>query len=330
MDEDCLRLTSYFRERQRADGRSLASALTDLYAGSEVAASIVLRGTEGSSAAVAVGSRPDVEPLLSRAVELVGPGRVTIEQMRLLTGDIDPLRPGEAPGEAARLTVYFGRQDRVYQVPAFEVVCELLYRRGIAGATVLPGIDGTVHGRRQHPRLFHHAADTPLMVIAVGPREQIATVLPELGTLFRHPVMTVERVQVCQRDGKPIGSPHVLPDSEPRGMPPLLKLMVCTFEAARHDGRPVDRAIARQLWAAGLENVTTVHGIWGFHAGHAPHGDHFPHRGRHLPAVTTATGRPERMAAALDAVGPLTVGRGLVTVQTVLAVRQMPTADSGR
>lgn len=54
MDDDCLRLTSYFRDRQRADGRSLGGALTDLYAGKGVAASIVLRGTEGSSAAVAV------------------------------------------------------------------------------------------------------------------------------------------------------------------------------------------------------------------------------------------------------------------------------------
>jgi PII-like signaling protein len=320
VDEDCLRLTSYFRERQRTDGRSPGDALTGLYAGTQVAASIVLRGTKDSSAAVAVSSRPDIEALLSRAVELSGEGLVTIEQMRLLTGDIDPLRLREEPGEATRLTIHFGRQDRVYQVPAFEVVCELLYRRGIAGATVLPGIDGTIRGRRQHPHLFHHAGDTPLMVIAVGPGEQIATVLPELSTLFRHPVMTLEKVQVRQRDGQLISSPLVLPVNEPGGMAARLQLMVYTSEAARHDGQPVHRAIARQLGAAGFENVTTVHGIWGFHADHAPHGDHFPHRNRHLPAVTTVTGTPERISAAFDAVGTLTAGRGLVIVQTVLAV----------
>ena len=320
MDEDCLRLTSYFRDRQRTDGRSPGSALTDLYAGTQVAASIVLRGTEGSSAAVAVSSRPDIEALLSRAVALSGKGLVTIEQMRLLTGDIDPLRLREEPGEATRLNVHFGRQDRVYLVPAFEVVCELLYRRGIAGATVLPGIDGTIRGRRQHPQLFHHAGDTPLMVIAVGPGEQIATVLPELSTLFRHPVMTLEKVQVCQRDGQLISSPLALPANEPGGKAVRLKLMVYASEAARHDGQPLHHAIARQLGAGGFENVTTVHGIWGFHADHAPHGDHFPHRNRHLPAVTTVTGTPERISAAFDAVSTLTAARGLVTVQTVLAV----------
>lgn len=330
MDEDCLRLTSYFQERQRADGRPLGGALTDLYAGREVAASIVLRGTDGSSAAVAVGPAPDIEALLNRAVELTGPRLVTIEQMRLLTGGIEPLWLGEEPGEATRLTVHFGRQDSAYQVPAFEAVCELLYRRGIAGATVLPGIDGSIGGRRQHPQLLRQA-DTPLMVIAVGSGNQIAMVLPELGALFRHPVMTVEKVQVCQRDGQFISSPQVLPAAEPGEpgeMAVRLKLTVYTSGAARQDGQPVHRAIARQLEPAGIESVTTVLGIWGFHADHAPHGDHLPHRSRHVPAVTTVIGTPEQISAALGAVRALTAGRGLVTVQTVLAAQ--PAADGGR
>lgn len=324
MDEDCIRLTSYFRERQRADGRPLTDALTGLYASREVEASIVLRGTEGSSAAVAVSPRPDIEALLDQAVELSSPGPVTAEQTRLLTGDIDPVWLGEEPGGATMLTVHFGRQDRVYQVPAFEAVCELLYRRGIAGATVLPGIDGTIRGQRQHPQhpqFLRHDAGAPLMVIAVGSGNEIGMVLPELGTLFRHPVMTVEKVQVCIRDGRLVSRPQVLPDGEPGGMAARLKLSVYTSEAARHEGQPVHRAVARQLGLAGVESVTTVHGIWGFHADHAPHGDHFPHRGRHVPVVTTVTGTPERISAAFDAVGTLTAERGLVTVQTVLAVQ---------
>jgi PII-like signaling protein len=321
VDEDCVKLTSYFRERQRADGRPLAGALTDLYAERKVTVSIVLRGTEGSATAIAVSPWPDIEALLSQAVKLTGPGLVTIEQARLLTGDIDPVWLGEEPGEATRLTVHFGRQDRVYQVPAFEAVCELLYRRGIAGATVLPGIDGTIRGRRQRPRLLRHDADAPLMVIVVGSGDEIGMVLPELGALFRHPVMTVEKVRVRKRDGQFISRPPVLPAGEPGRMAARLKLTAYTSEAARHDGQPLHRAIVRQLGPTGMESVTTVRGIWGFHADHVPHGDHFPRRGRHVPAVTTATGTPEQISAAFDAVGALTAERGLVTVQTVLATR---------
>jgi PII-like signaling protein len=330
VDEDCLRLTSYFRERQRTDGRPLADALTGLYASRQVAASIVLHGTEGMSAAVAVSPRPDIEALLGQVVELAGPGMVTIEQARLLTGDIEPAWLGEEPGEATMLAVHLGRQDSVYQVPAFEALCELLYRRGIAGATVLPGTDGTLRGRRQHPQhpqFLRHDADTPLMVVAVGSGNEIGMILPELGLLFRHPVITVEKVKVCQRDGQSVNRPQVFPAGAPEGTAPLLKLTVYTSEAARHEGQPVHRAVARHLGLAGAGSVTAVHGIWGFHADHAPHGDHFPHRGRHVPVVTTATGTPEQISAAFDAVGTLTAERGLVTVQTVLAVQAAGSAQ---
>jgi hypothetical protein len=108
VDEDCIRLTGYFGERQRADRRPLAGALTELYASRDIAAGIVLRGIEGSVTATAVGTRPDIEAMLGQAAELTGPGLVTIGHARLLTGDIAPVWLGEEPGEATRLTVYSG------------------------------------------------------------------------------------------------------------------------------------------------------------------------------------------------------------------------------
>ena len=47
MNGDCIKLTSYFGERHRAGGRFVADALIDLYGRQEMAASILLRGTEG-------------------------------------------------------------------------------------------------------------------------------------------------------------------------------------------------------------------------------------------------------------------------------------------
>ena len=67
--------------------------------------------------------------------------------------------------------------------PAYIAVCELLHRRGITGATVLLGVDGTAHGVRQRARFFGRNAEVPVMIIAVGAGQQIAAVLPELGAL---------------------------------------------------------------------------------------------------------------------------------------------------
>jgi PII-like signaling protein len=47
MNDDCLKLTSYFGERQRTDGRFLAEALLDLYGQHEIATSVMLRGIAG-------------------------------------------------------------------------------------------------------------------------------------------------------------------------------------------------------------------------------------------------------------------------------------------
>ena len=47
MIEDSLKLTAYFGERQRIDGRFFADVLLDLCARHEIATSLLLRGVEG-------------------------------------------------------------------------------------------------------------------------------------------------------------------------------------------------------------------------------------------------------------------------------------------
>ena len=40
-----------------------------------------------------------------------------------------------------------------------------------------------------------------MMVIAVGSAGRIGSVLPELGALLQRPLLTLERVRLCKRDG---------------------------------------------------------------------------------------------------------------------------------
>ena len=119
----------------------------------------------------------------------------------MLRGEIGAVALPEELHEATKLTVYVGRQERVYRAPAFVAVCDLLHRRGVAGATVLLGVDGTAHGERERARFFAGNADVPMMIIAVGAGERIGRVLPELGALLARPLITLERVRVCKRDG---------------------------------------------------------------------------------------------------------------------------------
>jgi PII-like signaling protein len=346
VNEDCLKLTSYFGERQRTAANGfVADALLDLYGRREVATSILLRGAEGFGAgerlrtdrseslsndlpltAVAVDTRSRIEDLLDPTAGLLRSGLVTLERARLLTGDLEAVAAAEATGEETKLTVYVGRQERVYRVPAFVAVCDLLHRRGLAGATALLGVDGTARGERERAAFFSRNAGTPMMVIAVGAGAQIARVLPELGGLLRQPLLTLERVRICKRDGELLGRPpspgehRTAADGThlpPSHLPPAYKLMVYTSEGALHDGQPIHRAIVRRLRAAGISGATTQRGMWGFHGDHAPHGDRLLQLGRHVPTVTVVIDTPERIQAAFDIIGDLTTRQGLVTCEMV-------------
>ena len=345
MNEEAIKLTSYFGERHRTAGRFSADALLDLYGREQVATSILLRGAEGFGAkrrprtdmsltlsedlpltAVAVDSRSRIEPLVGPTARITGTGLVTLERAQLLrdeieAGDIDAVTPRYgAAGEETKLTIYLGRQERVYRVPAFRAVCDLLHRRGIAGATALLGVDGTAHGTRERAAFFSRNTATPMMVIAVGSGSRILRVLPELGGLLLRPLLTLEQVRICKRDGQLLATPSVLPVTAEGGLPVWHKLMVYTSEAALHNGRPVHREIVRRLRAAGLSGATTQRGCWGFHGDHAPHGDRVLQLGRRVPAVTIVIDSPERIATAFAIIDELTAETGLVTSEWVPAI----------
>jgi PII-like signaling protein len=340
VNADSIKLTSYFGERNRANGTFTGDALIDLYRRNEIAASIILRGMQGFGpkhhlrtdssltlsedlplAAIAVDTRPNIEAVLEQTLELNRSGLVTLEPTRLLSEEIDPLNITDKPGEATKLAVYFGSQNRVYGVPAYEVICELLHRREIEGATALLGVDGAARGRRQRAQFLHRGADAPMMVIAVGSGGPIGMMLPELGTLLRYPLITLERARICKRDGQLLGRPDQADGAGEHGFPLRQKLTIYTSEAPRHGGQPIHRAIVRRLRSAKLSGATSYRGIWGFHGDRPPHGDRFLLLGRHVPVITTVIDTAERISAAFDIIDELTTERGLVTSEPVLAMR---------
>jgi PII-like signaling protein len=349
MNEDCLKLTTYFGERHRTEDQFVADALLDLYGRREVQTSVMLRGTEGFGlkhhlrtdriltlsedlplVSVAVDTRRMVEALLGEVLALKRHGLITLERARMLTGDIHPVTLPEELDEATKLTIYVGRQERVYGAPAFVAVCDLLHRREISGATVLLGVDGTAHGVRQRARFFGRNEEVPMMIIAVGSGAQIARVLPELGGLLRRPLLTLERVRVCKRDGQLLARPRALPDTDERGLAMWQKLMVYASEQARHGRTPLHVALVHRLRESGASGVTCLRGIWGFHGDHAPHGDRLLQLRRHVPVVTIIVDTPERIAESFGIVDELTDRAGLVTSEMVPAMTALAEGERQR
>jgi PII-like signaling protein len=335
VSDEYLKLTTYFGERLRSDNRFLADALLDLYGEAAVATSVVLRGiasfgphhqlrsdqslsmSEDSPIAIAAVDRADkIAPLADRVVAMTTRGLVTLERARLLLES-----DASAPPDTVKLTVYVGRQDRVSGQPGYRAVCDALYRLGFAGASVFLGVDGTKGGQRQRARFFNRNVDVPVMIIAIGTGQQATIAIPELEAMLPQPLLTLERVQLCKRDGQLVAPPAALPAADDDGRALWQKLMVYTSEATLHDGVPIHRAIVRRLFESNTASGATVlRGIWGFHGDHKPHGDKMIQLTRQMPVTTIVVDSPERIAASFDIIDDLTDRHGLVTSELVPAL----------
>jgi PII-like signaling protein len=349
MNEPCLKLTTYFGERQRVvtdHARRpgfLADAMLDLFDTREVATSVMLRGIASfglrhvlrtdeslslsedppvTIAAVDVESK--ISDLADEVVAMTSHGLVTLERARLVRSD-DVLDVGI--NDAVKLTVYVGRQERIGGLPAYRAVCDLLYRHGFSGGSVFLGVDGTAHGERYRARFFSRNVNVPLMIISIGTPAQVLAAVTELTAAAANPLLTVERVRLCKRSGQLFARPHRLPDTDDQQRPLWQKLMVHTT-ATSHGGLPVHRALVHRLLDSGMaRGATVLRGIWGFDGDHKPHGDKLFQLIRRVPVVTIIIDTPEWIARTFEIVHELTAEHGVVTSEMVPAVMSIAGPD---
>ncbi|HTC59234.1 MAG TPA: DUF190 domain-containing protein [Solirubrobacteraceae bacterium] len=363
-----MKLTTYFGERSRVKGVLLADELLDIHARHEIRSSILLRGVQGFGAkhrlrsdrlltlsedlplvCAAVDGREQIERLRADVSLIRHEGLLTLERVRLLGGACESkqeIAPGEAepslvegtgidrgqdvqnPAQATKLTVYLGRHERIDGSPAFTSVCRTLHESGVAGATVLLGVDGTRAGARQRARFFARNQSVPLMVVSVGDQYQINAAIGRLEQMLNEPLFTLEGVRVCKRDGLLLEPPHDETSTSAYGMDIRQKLTVVISEAAVQERRSAYVELVRRLRTANAAGATSLRGIWGFHGDHAPHGDRLLSIRRHVPVLTETIDTPERIAALFPVVDELTRERGLVTSELVPASSALHSAPS--
>ena len=258
VNDDSLKLTIYYGERDRADGGFLADALTDVFARHQLQTSLVIRGIAGFGAkqhvrtdrllslsedlplvSVAVDTRQRIQAALAEIDALRFDGLVTLERARMLAGRLTAVELPEDLDEATKLTIYVGRGQRAGSRPAYEAVVDVLHRHGVAGATVLLGVDGTTHGTRQRARFFAANADVPLMVISVGDGQQIAAALPELDGCCPDRSRRSSAYASASATDSESRLPRHLPETDASGLQMWQKLMVYASEQSRTDGGPL-------------------------------------------------------------------------------------------
>jgi PII-like signaling protein len=100
-------------------------------------------------------------------------------------------------GRGLLVRVYIGESDQWQGRPLYQAIVEQLREQGIAGATVLRGIEGFgAHARIHTTRLLRLSEDLPILIEVVDQEERIREVLPMLDSMVGDGLITLERVEI--------------------------------------------------------------------------------------------------------------------------------------
>ena len=100
-------------------------------------------------------------------------------------------------GQGLLLRIYIGESDSWHGRPLYQAIVEHLRERGLAGATVLRGIEG--FGAKAHlhtTRILRLSTDLPVLIEIVDQEDRIRAVIPELDGMVGDGLITLERVEV--------------------------------------------------------------------------------------------------------------------------------------
>ena len=100
-------------------------------------------------------------------------------------------------GEGKLLRLFIGESDTWHGKPLYQAIVERVRREGLAGATVLRGIEGFGADSHLHTsRILRLSEDLPVVIEIVDTPEQIDRVVPILDEMVGEGMLTLERVQI--------------------------------------------------------------------------------------------------------------------------------------
>lgn len=110
-------------------------------------------------------------------------------------------------GPAVRLTIMIGESDQWHHRPLFTEIVHRAHEAGLAGATVLRGIESFGASSRIHTtRLLSLSEDLPVVVLIIDAAEKIRGFLPQLDELVTEGLVIMDDVEVIRYVGRDPGS----------------------------------------------------------------------------------------------------------------------------
>jgi uncharacterized protein len=107
-------------------------------------------------------------------------------------------------GPALRLTIFVGEDDHWHHKPLYTEIVHRAHQAGLAGASVLRGIEGYGASSRIHTsRILSLSDDLPLVIIIVDAEDKVRAFLPQLDELVAEGLVIIDPVEVIRYVGRP-------------------------------------------------------------------------------------------------------------------------------
>jgi PII-like signaling protein len=119
-------------------------------------------------------------------------------------------------GQSMLLRIFIGESDRWHGQPLYHAIVELARKEGLAGATVLRGIEGFGADSHMHTaRILRLSEDLPIVIEVVDTAENVNRIMPMLDSMIAEGLVTTERVHVVAYRGAGAGHMPVDERSDP-------------------------------------------------------------------------------------------------------------------
>jgi uncharacterized protein len=100
-------------------------------------------------------------------------------------------------GEGKLLRIFIGESDKHGRKPLYQAIVEMLREEGMAGATVLRGIEGFGATSHLHTaRILRLSEDLPIVIEVADTAERIEAIMPKIDEMVTEGMVTLERVEV--------------------------------------------------------------------------------------------------------------------------------------
>jgi PII-like signaling protein len=106
-------------------------------------------------------------------------------------------------GTALRLTIMIGDSDVWHHKPLSTEIVHRAHKAGLAGATVLHGVEGFGASNRIHTnRLLSLSEDLPVVIVIVDTHDRIHAFLPQLDELVSEGLVILDDCEVIRYAGR--------------------------------------------------------------------------------------------------------------------------------